>query len=187
MLLLVLCVGAIVLEPRRTTGIVSRSPHSHCPPTRRGGGCQNDAPADLGGPRPRRRQVSRRSDSCRRLLRRFPSRALRTVHCAPDAAVSDAPLACGSFCGMRVGDLFVLEPFEVEVVPVVPPVSGLLMPVPPCPAVPPPPPPVPPPPAPPAPCANAAPANANRITEQTTAFLAAFSIASLIALTPGQH
>lgn len=160
-------------------------PISRWPPTRRAGCCQNGAPADPGRSRPSRREVSRIQPG--KLLRRFPHPALRTVHCAPDAAVSDAPLACGSLCGMRVGDFFVFEPFDVEVVPVVPPVSGVLMPVPPCPAVPPPPPPAPPPPAPPAPCANAAPADANRSAEQTTAFLAAFMIASLIALTPVQH
>ncbi|ACD20070.1 hypothetical protein Bphyt_5728 [Paraburkholderia phytofirmans PsJN] len=109
-----------------------------------------------------------------------------TTHCAPDAAVSDAPLACGSFCGMRVGDFFVV-PFDEELVPVVPPALGVLMPVPPWPAVPPPPPPPPPAPAPPAPCATAVPQTAKRIAEQTAALLVALMIASLIDLTRGQH
>lgn len=91
--------------------------------------------------------------------------------------MSDAPLACGSFCGMRVGDFFVLEPFEVEFVPVAPPVLDVLIPVPPCPALPPPPPPEPPPPAPPAPCANADPASASRNAENMIAFAVTFMIA----------
>jgi hypothetical protein len=75
-----------------------------------------------------------------------------------------------------VGDFDIVDPFELELVPVDPVALGVPIPVPPCPLEPPP---APAPPLPPDPCAKAPPANASSIAEQTTALLMSLMIASL--------
>jgi hypothetical protein len=75
-----------------------------------------------------------------------------------------------------VGDFDIVDPFELELVPVDPVALGVPIPVPPCPLEPPP---APAPALPPDPCANAPPANASSIAEHKTALLMSLMIASL--------